>query len=364
MVSRGSARLGRKGSTTREIITAFIILGFTITYGSVSWQQTSIIMGTYTANSNHTFYPPLSGKKKHSCKPIQASLVLFGVPKMFNYIMKSYVRNIVEQNPHVDFSVHLHMYHDLMTVNTPRNGERGAPAETSDSVLAITRSLMEDSPISFITSNQTVFDQSLSSWLGKSDTLFDYDMITTMNIFRQGHSMKNAFLSATGSILLEGSRILSQDIQPCGNSTVYLFLRSDTLLLSPITIPLTGLPSNNILLPTWEAWRGAAYNDRLALAGPFAAEIYAEVKSSGFKGMILDQKSQNASLVDLGTPERMLKSWIDKKGDQLNVTLLDDWAKLLRIRTDGAINGRDKAEFHIDANLNYVQNLSFAWTPV
>jgi hypothetical protein len=80
--------------------------------------------------------------------------------------------------------------------------------------------------------------------------------------------------------------------------------------------------------------------------------------------MILDQKSQNVSLVDLGTPERMLKSWMDKKGDQLNVTLLDDWAKLLRIRTDGAINGRDKAEFHIDANLNYVQNLSFAWTPV
>jgi hypothetical protein len=289
-------------------------------------------------------------------------MVLFGVPKMFKYIFKSYVRNIIEQNPHVDFSVHLHMYHDLLMVNTPRNGERGIPAETPERVLAMTRSLIEDSSsINFITSNQTAFDQTLSSWLGQSDRLYDYDMITTMNIFRQGNSMKNAFPLALGS-RLEGTRILSENVPRCGNSSVYLFLRSDTLLISPITIPQTGLQSNNIILPTWEAWRGAAYNDRLAVAGPYAAEIYAEAKASGFKDMILNQKSKNSSLYDLGTPERMLKSYFDKKADQLNVTLVDHWAKLLRIRTDGTINDRDKGEFGIQ--LNNVNNLTFAWTPV
>ena len=287
-------------------------------------------------------------------------MVLFGVPKMFKYILKSYVRNVIEQNPHVDFSVHLHMYHDLLTVNTPRNGEQGTPAESKESILEVTRSLIKDSPISLITSNQTVFDQSLSSWLGNS-TLFDYDMITTMNIFRQGNSMKNAFRSALGS-RIEGSDVLTvENAHQCGNSTVYLFLRTDTLLLSPITIPHS-LQSNNIVLPTWLAWRGAAYNDRAALAGSFAAEIYAEAKSNGFKNMILDKRSNNGSLYELGTPERMLKTWMDKNSDNVNVTSMDDWAKLLRIRADGAINGRDKSHFGIQAN--YVQNLSFAWTPV
>ena len=78
--------------------------------------------------------------------------------------------------------------------------------------------------------------------------------------------------------------------------------------------------------------------------------------------MILNQKSKNSSLYDLGTPERMLKSYFDKKADQLNVTLVDHWAKLLRIRTDGAINDRDKDFFGIQ--LNNVKNLTFAWTPV
>jgi hypothetical protein len=102
----------------------------------------------------------------------------------------------------------------------------------------------------------------------------------------------------------------------------------------------------------------------LALAGPFAAEIYAEAKYSGFKSMILDQKSKNATLYDLGTPERMLKSWLNMKADELNmnVTPVDDWAKLLRIRADGAINDIDKGVFGIQSN--YVQNLSFAWTQV
>ena len=169
MVSRGAKGLGRKRSVAWQILPAILILSW---ISSAPWRQTSIIMGTYTDMNNIFSSPPLL-ERKHPCKSIQASMVLFGVPKMFKYIFKSYVRNIIEQNPHVDFSVHLHMYHDLLMVNTPRNGEQGIPAETPESVLAMTRSLMEDSSsINFITSNQTAFDQTLSSWLGQSDRLY------------------------------------------------------------------------------------------------------------------------------------------------------------------------------------------------
>lgn len=127
MVNGTTTRLGRKGSTPWRNGSVFIILSFVMI---TSWHHTSIIIDTYTnTGMNYTFSPPLSDKKQ-TCKPIQASMVLFGVPKMFKYILKSYVRNVIEQNPHVDFSVHLHMYHDLLTVNTPRNGEQGTPAES------------------------------------------------------------------------------------------------------------------------------------------------------------------------------------------------------------------------------------------
>ena len=300
--------------------------------------------------------------QRSTCKPIQASMVLFGVPKCFKYIWLSYVRNLIQKNPHVGFSIDLHMYHDLLVVNTPRNAERASVDSPKNMHEIITRSLaFEDSPIpvNIITSNQTAFDQTLLSWLDKSETLFDYDIHTTMNIFRQGISMKNTFFSASG--LRAGENlVMSNGVQRCGcgNSTVYLFLRSDTLLLSPIIIPNVGLQSNSIVIPTWQAWRGVAYNDRLAMAGSSAAAIYTEAKSIGFnfkiKTMILDQKSKNSSLYLLGTPERMLKAWLDKQGDELNTMLLDDWAKLLRIRANnGAINGREKSEFGV--SLNYVQ---------
>jgi hypothetical protein len=98
------------------------------------------------------------------------------------------------------------------------------------------------------------------------------------------------------------------------------------------------------------------------MAGSHAAAIYAEAKTNGYKNMILNQKSKNISLYLLGTSEGMLKSWLDKHENELNLTLLDDWAKLVRIRANGLINGRDKNEFGLPSNLNYVQNLSFAWS--
>ena len=71
------------------------------------------------------------------CKPahtVSAALVLFGVPKKFQLIWKSYFRNIVENNPHVNFEATLHMYSDITSVNTPRNGELNATVDTIDTV--------------------------------------------------------------------------------------------------------------------------------------------------------------------------------------------------------------------------------------
>ena len=125
----------------------------------------------------------------YECKPIQCALVLFGVPKMFNYIWKSYTRNIIEQNPLVDFSVYMHMYQDIVKVYTPRNGENHE-AETIASVMEAFNNLtirnsssnVSISTIKIGVSNQSLFDSNLTRWLNKSDTLYAYDMATTMNI--------------------------------------------------------------------------------------------------------------------------------------------------------------------------------------
>ena len=76
--------------------------------------------------------------------------------------------------------------------------------------------------------------------------------------------------------------------------------------------------------------------------------------------MILDQWDKNESLQMLGTPERMLKRHLDKYN--LNITLLPDWAKLLRIRGEGGMNVRDVSEFGV--TVNRVEELLFAWTPL
>jgi len=218
-----------------------------------------------------------------------------------------------------------------------------ATADAPDTVQRILNA--ENISSTVTTSSQAEFDRTLSVWLGESDTLNDYDIHTTRNIFRQGDSMKEAFLSAIRS-------------SPCSQKMVYLFLRSDTLLLSPIDIPTSGLDSKDIHIPTWESWIGVTYNDRFALAGVQAAEIYAAAKSFAFKEMVLDQMSKKEALKKLGTPERMLKVWLDKH--DLNITLIHDWAKLMRVRSGGHLNGRDALQFHISQR--NVDDLAFAWT--
>jgi hypothetical protein len=99
------------------------------------------------------------------------------------------------------------------------------------------------------------------------------------------------------------------------------------------------------------------------LAGPIAAERYAEAKSLGFKQIILDRKSKGKSLKRTNAKdlERMLRTWLI----QLDIGLYtnDDWAKLLRIRADGKINPMDRVLFKMSGP-QYVQDVPFTWTPL
>eukprot|EP00579_Thalassiosira_antarctica_P002967 CAMPEP_0201906514 /NCGR_PEP_ID=MMETSP0902-20130614/57061_1 /ASSEMBLY_ACC=CAM_ASM_000551 /TAXON_ID=420261 /ORGANISM="Thalassiosira antarctica, Strain CCMP982" /LENGTH=141 /DNA_ID=CAMNT_0048440653 /DNA_START=679 /DNA_END=1104 /DNA_ORIENTATION=- len=139
-----------------------------------------------------------------------------------------------------------------------------------------------------------------------TQTFADLNVQTLMNVFRQGNSMKAAFLSASFAF-----EIQQQKQQQRHGCDMYIFVRSDTLLLSPIDIPCSGLGDRDIHLPSWHTFGGD--NDRFALAGPIAAIVYVETKTNVFKGMILhpgealwtmEQKRRTASKGKLGNPEK------------------------------------------------------------
>ena len=168
--------------------------------------------------------------------------------------------------------------------------------------------------------------------------------------------MKEAFLSATGRIDFNTS---VDGVGRCGHKMVYVFARSDTLLLSPIDIPLSGIGNKDIYVPGWQSCK-RCINDRFAVAGPSAANVYAAAKSVAFKGMVLEQRKRKGSLEDLRGPEKMLQKVLTKS--DVNLTVHDpSWAHLGRVRSGGVMTPRDADEFHVPRI--DVRDLSFVWTP-
>ena len=106
-------------------------------------------------------------------------------------------------------------------------------------------------PARITTSSQSMFDKLELSWLKESDTLFfdEYPLQTLQNMFRQGNSLR------------ESLRYL-QDQRKC-DIDVYIFARSDTILLTLIVIPSSGIGDNKIWVPSWGGWMGII--DRLQL---------------------------------------------------------------------------------------------------
>ncbi len=51
------------------------------------------------------------------CK--NAVLILFGIPKQFRLVWRSYMKNIVQRNPRMKFEVYMHMYRTPTCTNNP-----------------------------------------------------------------------------------------------------------------------------------------------------------------------------------------------------------------------------------------------------
>lgn len=64
----------------------------------------------------------------------QTALILFGVPKHFDLIWKSYNKNLVLQNPDTQFRIYFHYYKDLTTLTNVKNGEIGIEIESLEEI--------------------------------------------------------------------------------------------------------------------------------------------------------------------------------------------------------------------------------------
>jgi len=299
--------------------------------------------------------------KTNTCVP--ATLILFGVPKEFRCIWKAYMKNIVQINPRINFEAHIHMYSDLHGGNftNEKNDEKNVTTESPEEIRGIiidNGSIIEGSDTSFtsistrmVTSSQNEYDQKNLSWIEERDRdhfnkLFTIAVIK--NLFRQGNSMYQAYMSATSHPFI-GDEI--------SNNKTYIFLRSDTLLVAPIIIPCNGLPSNEVHIPSWQTKGHQEYNDRTAVAGPIAAKAYARAKSHVMPEMVLDRRNKRgeetlkwASYQTMRTykkgllhnPERMLKVYLDhvkNNGTKIHVKEQElNWAQLIRVRAGGLLS--------------------------
>jgi hypothetical protein len=148
---------------------------------------------------------------------------------------------------------------------------------------------------------------------------------------------------------------------------VFIFARSDTLLMSPIRIPDGGLLSDEIWIPGWQTM-AYEYVDRFAVAGANAAEVYARAKVDGFTSFIrnyngtITRENYNGTSAHfmekeaLHCSEKMMKRWLDE--NELMVKRQkgwggkerwgkERWAQLIRVRSGGRLNERDAATFNI-----------------
>jgi len=184
--------------------------------------------------------------------------------------------------------------------------------------------------------NKAAVDDGLSS----QDTHNRQSIEALKNIFRQGHSLKEAFFYG------------QKHYNNSNDDTLYIFARSETFLMSPVDIPCSfNLGNTYIITPRWMSFGG--YNDRFAIAGPESAKVYA-TKIEGYKQAILARRSNNQKKPLLNS-ESLRRDWL--LGNKLNVTEHEDdraWA-LLRLRADRSIAPLDVREFKIGSSTSLPQ---------
>lgn len=316
---------------------------------------------SYTENIEHTdSTKSLPSTTTHGDEKgciISAALVIFGVPKSFQYIYKAYNKHVVQRNPHICFKIHMHMYNDLHQTpfNNKRSSEKGAKLQSPEDIASILNTT-GGIPSKLVTSSQLHLDRSELSWMQNDITehLADLNLQTMMNVFRQGNSMKEAFTSAFFAFELQHNHERNRH-----GYDVYVFARSDTLLITPIDIPKSGVGDHDLYVPSWHNFGGE--NDRFAVAGPTAANVWVAAKLDVFKEMVLNpaltlnlfekkgsQERPYGWVGKLANPEKMLRFWLEAN-DELNVTRGDNqWANLIRVRSRGMLHQPDVRLFKMN----------------
>jgi hypothetical protein len=290
--------------------------------------------GTVSNNEPRLFHPTPKNDTAEPQYCLNAALLLFGVPKSFQYIWNAYLTNVIKRNPHVHFEVYMHMYSDLHQnpFSSVRSSEVNSTLESPEEIRAI---LYKGIPnVHLFTSSQSEFDKEELSWMNAAKYNFGkggpggYNEQTVKNIFRQGNSIKTVYSANASSQTYD----------------VYIFARSDTYLLSPIDLPCSGLGEQELHVPSWHKWGGI--NDRFALAGPAAAKIYA-AKSDAAKEAVIKYHQKNIIFGKVPhNSETVLKQFLHS--NSLKVTQVEkNWAKLLRIRGGGKIHGLDRNLFGV-----------------
>ncbi|KAL7547290.1 hypothetical protein ACHAWF_010614 [Thalassiosira exigua] len=275
---------------------------------------------------------------RFGCSNKKAAIILFGVPKQFSFVWKSYWKNIVLRNQHIEFEVYMHMYSDLHQnpFSNFRNQEYKAILHSPGEIQVFLWTY--DIPVlRFTESSQLQFDKSELAWLKKEDrNSFDRSITlqSMQNMFRQGNSLREAFLT------------MQKNINVTNDIDLYVFARSDTYAMDPVDIPCTNrLGTNDIWVPSWQ--RHSGMNDRFAMAGQDAAKVYAS-RINGYKKTVLSLRNGTVKVPKVGkySAELMNKNWLIE--NKINITEMDEnWAILLRVRADGRIELMDRRIFGI-----------------
>jgi hypothetical protein len=297
-------------------------------------------------------------------------IILFGIPKEFGLVWDAYQQNIMNPNPHVEFRVSMHLYQDVTVLTNLKNNEITAPIESVNSIQSklllwsSSSSLSSSSSSScpnkamLVTTNQTDFDDSLSWIEPKHVASFDqgaWTVDTLKNMFRQGNSLMEAYRNSLGrrrrrtkTADSSASSSSCRDEQFLVDPDLFIFARSDTLLLSPIHIPKEGLLSDEIWIPSWQT-PAYQYVDRFAMAGTNAADVYAHAKVDAFASYVRNYNGTVAHHREKGAlhcSEKMLKRWLDENRMMVK-RQSTRWAQLIRVRSGGRLNDRDAGTFDV-----------------
>ena len=119
----------------------------------------------------------------------RVAIILFGVPKKFDLVWHAYYKKVIVLNRR-PIDIYMHLYNDIKTISTPRNGEYNVSVTQFDEIKKIFYRTGTD--VIFIQSSQGEFDESLDGMYQTND-LYNNEYTSMKNVFRQANSLRLAY---------------------------------------------------------------------------------------------------------------------------------------------------------------------------